>query len=411
MLTRVILHVGPSKTGTTTIQNALAVCRGSLKEYGFFYPDTTPSSKEGQPSLAWDILSMIGRPVAYLTKAYVSWENALEAGNASGCHTLLISSEDFTLDAFDVVAFARLREIIGDLEFVIVFALRDPAAVVPSMWQQAVKWGCGLGEEVLHLDAAIPLIVSRPRIRVINYIEQVEAAFEQLDVRMFTVPPQHNLPLLLRRFADAAHFPSRFADEFSRTAITSQNQSLPVDDTALLLKLNQVLAQRDPFSSIYPRNGAPERLYIRGVILDILAEGRSSGSHRPLISVHSAAFISEVRDQLLEWLKRRAVIGDLDDLSSSPAELSSSVVPHPSDRLVSLLVETIDRVSRNSEELRAYLCDLEAARDWWRGQAEAFESATMELRGYLSEVEAARDRWRLQAENLDENSVLNRRPD
>lgn len=54
-------------------------------------------------------------------------------------HTLLISNEDFSHLAFRAKAFQRPRSIFGNMPVTIVFALRDPAAIVVSIWQQSVK--------------------------------------------------------------------------------------------------------------------------------------------------------------------------------------------------------------------------------------------------------------------------------
>ena len=108
-LARVVMHVGPPRTGTTAIQGALAACRQQLLEHGVIHPSTQPESAEGQPSLAWDVLAECGRSVARLSEAYVSWDEALLAAERAGAHTLLVSSEDFSSDAFDRAALLQLR--------------------------------------------------------------------------------------------------------------------------------------------------------------------------------------------------------------------------------------------------------------------------------------------------------------
>lgn len=41
-MTKVILHVGTHKTGTTSIQAALAASRPALQAAGILYPDVSP---------------------------------------------------------------------------------------------------------------------------------------------------------------------------------------------------------------------------------------------------------------------------------------------------------------------------------------------------------------------------------
>ncbi|MDE2008294.1 MAG: hypothetical protein KGI51_17130, partial [Rhodospirillales bacterium] len=61
-LQRIVLHVGPSKTGTTSLQAFLADRARALRALGICYPTSTPPSREGQHDLAWEIRRETGRP-------------------------------------------------------------------------------------------------------------------------------------------------------------------------------------------------------------------------------------------------------------------------------------------------------------------------------------------------------------
>ena len=70
-LKQVLLHVGPSRTGTTAIQSALSAIAEDLQSDGVLFPKTRPVSQEGQPSLAWEILEKVGAPIVRLSKSRV----------------------------------------------------------------------------------------------------------------------------------------------------------------------------------------------------------------------------------------------------------------------------------------------------------------------------------------------------
>lgn len=383
MLSRVILHVGPPKTGTTCIQNALARCSTELARYGFFYPPTQPASSKGQPSLAWDILAELGKPVAYLSQASLSWNAAFAGARTAGAHTMLISSEDFTLQTFDEEAFVRLRRMLGNLELVVVFALRDPAATVCSMWQQAVKWGCGFGEEILEIDEAVPVIAARSHIRVIAYLERIKRWLAPVAVRLFTVPVNADAKVLVDRFLTAALLSSDdIKNSFFTLNFKKENNSLCYEQTIILLRLNQLLYAEDPAASTYPNNGNPIRLVARDLILRTLRQFGTLGVSRPSLSERSCATLQCIHTDLIEWLRTRDVVGNLSDLDTwRPDEKLTVSADSAQNEVVPMLVRTLSSLTNSTiadasrfNELLMYLAEVEDARDWWKHQAEAWQA-------------------------------------
>ena len=60
---KIYLHVGPHKTGTTSVQQwMLDNARKHMKLYGLYYPEP-PEEGPGHALLAWDSLGMHGRKV------------------------------------------------------------------------------------------------------------------------------------------------------------------------------------------------------------------------------------------------------------------------------------------------------------------------------------------------------------
>ncbi len=88
---RLAVHVGPHKTGSTSVQRALAAARETLATQGVWYPPSLPgASWPEQHADAW-IMLRDGRAVDF-----DRWlDDCREEATTRGCDTLLLSSENF----------------------------------------------------------------------------------------------------------------------------------------------------------------------------------------------------------------------------------------------------------------------------------------------------------------------------
>ena len=88
---RLAVHVGPHKTGSTSVQRALAAARETLAGLGVWYPPSLPgASWPDQHADAWILLR--DRRCADFDR----WlDGCREEATKHGCDTLLISSENF----------------------------------------------------------------------------------------------------------------------------------------------------------------------------------------------------------------------------------------------------------------------------------------------------------------------------
>jgi hypothetical protein len=89
---RIFLHVGPHKTGTTSVQ--LWMSKNSkhfLQTYGIYYPEVVDNGP-GHAEIAWDTLGIHGRPVKpdLLRKV-------VESGASLGANAIFLSSEEFCM--------------------------------------------------------------------------------------------------------------------------------------------------------------------------------------------------------------------------------------------------------------------------------------------------------------------------
>jgi hypothetical protein len=93
---RVILHLGQSKTGTTSLQSFMATHRASLAKSGILYPDVyrrgIPLDIQNHNSFAESLCGLKRFP-GFSAEEY--WGQFTEQFKKSGCHTLLLSGESF----------------------------------------------------------------------------------------------------------------------------------------------------------------------------------------------------------------------------------------------------------------------------------------------------------------------------
>lgn len=96
----VLFHVGPHKTGTTTLQYAFHALRGVFASAGVYYPKGLHESG-AHHALAWQLL---GRPLDFLGLSQADVKepktrlrNWLDEATSTGCETILLSAEDFSL--------------------------------------------------------------------------------------------------------------------------------------------------------------------------------------------------------------------------------------------------------------------------------------------------------------------------
>ena len=395
MLSNIIIHVGPAKTATTTIQYFLSLYRAELFRDGVFYPQTIPDSNEGHSSLAWDILRNLGKPVAYLSKAYISWEDALERAHSSGAQTMLISSEDFSLEDFDELAWRRVGILTEHLAVKVVFGLRDPVNVVVSGWKQAVMWGVGLGEEVLDLDQAIPMISQRRRIQVKPFIELVKHCLPYATFGYFSVPTVKDTNSLLARFSGAAGLLDNTLALTPQQSNTFGNVSLDERYVQALLRLNVVLYRADPEAYRYPASGDDEKLLARKSLIDVLKNELELDPLPPGADLSRRAFemLADLQVAVASWAASQTLHGTLEDLrSDSLARLRvQHVDPLANSTLVMLLSRTLQKHIRGTSErmatLQDYLSKVEEARDWWRDCSGRWQKQSLEWQERTRQLE------------------------
>ncbi len=128
-MTKIILHVGAHKTGTTYIQKVFDNNHKKLAEKGILYPKRWLGNLWGHHELVFKIRR---NETENLTKVF---EELKEKYN-----TIIISSENF--EDFNKNQFLTLKNILGeDVELQVVFFIRRLPKILPSQWQEHIKHG------------------------------------------------------------------------------------------------------------------------------------------------------------------------------------------------------------------------------------------------------------------------------
>jgi hypothetical protein len=141
-----LLHIGPHKTGTTSLQSAFHVGRRLVSKQGVHY-----AGPNRQPMQAAHAIT--GKPSPYADgkpPSRARWEDLVREVEGARQPRVVISSEGFA-DADE----AGIRTVIADLggaRVHVVVTLRSLASILPSQWQQYVQGGMTLAYEA-WLDA------------------------------------------------------------------------------------------------------------------------------------------------------------------------------------------------------------------------------------------------------------------
>jgi len=150
-MTRLILHIGDAKTGTTTLQKCLFDSHETLLKHGFLYPkplngimhaDIIPHLLGVDDSPLWIKRRSNYDPIKILEEGRKAWENVVAQTSQNPECTVILSSEhlfDFAKSSHFLDALGKIR-ILAD-EIVIVAYVRSPSGRYLSSKQENLKSG------------------------------------------------------------------------------------------------------------------------------------------------------------------------------------------------------------------------------------------------------------------------------
>lgn len=241
-----LLHIGPHKTGTTSVQGALFAARDLLPEHGVVFPAHSRHPMEAALA-ACARPAMIGDTVP--TEQH--WTRLLERVGATGAKTSVISSEFFA-DAEGDDTIARIVEQLGGERVHVLVTLRPLVRIMPSQWQQYVQNGLRMGYEdwLTHMLRKAPYEQPNPsfwrRHRHDRLVERWVRAVGADRVTVVVVDDRDRGGLM-RVFERLLGLPENLLQPVPDTA----NRSLTLAETEMLRNLNKE----------FRGNGLPDELY------------------------------------------------------------------------------------------------------------------------------------------------------
>jgi hypothetical protein len=255
MASRLILHIGLQKSGTTYLQELIASGAGELATAGIVYP-VSPVGKRRRrtENHEWASYGLLGPEYPWVSEQRAAAEQgawkALERQVARTKGTVLLSAE--ALSVIRPPAIRTLLERLGVDDVEVVVTARSLSRSLPSLWQQHVRNGRRLGFE-RYLD----MLGEQRRLPVARIEEDGDLhlwrAFAigrlarrwarevgESRVRVVTSPgrpPQ----LLWTRFAEAIGVPG-FTFTADGAAAKPVHTGLTASEAVVLTSLNSALA-------------------------------------------------------------------------------------------------------------------------------------------------------------------------
>ena len=259
MSRRVYLHIGAPKTGTTYLQDRLALNAKSLAAHDVHFPTTSPLVSPGSSTsaAALDLLGQDwGGPPGH---ADGSWD-ALVRRVKKRTGTVVISHEILAPAAPDQVARA-MRDLAGS-EIHVVYTARDLGRQLPAAWQESIKQGRRWTyRRFLDRYREGPHLV-RPRLRRAAGARHLgrrpaARARPRRDRAAAAAPDQHG-DLLWQRMCEVLGIDPAWAPLDSDRS----NRSLGIAETQVIRQLNRRMDRAARRESTYD-----------GLIRDMLAQG------------------------------------------------------------------------------------------------------------------------------------------
>ena len=303
----VYLHVGAPKTGTTYIQDRLALNRSSLASHDVRYPIGVRDDMFGAA------LDLIEEPWGgQLDDVRGEWA-ALVRRTRRARGTAIISHE--ILAAASPEQIERAVTDLAPAEVHIVLTARDIARQVPAEWQERLKHrrAATYGKFIRGVqDPQSP--IGRSFWRVQGVPQVLERWSRQLTpdrVHVVTVPQSGARPgELWLRFCRAVGVDPAWVPRDS----VRRNPSIGVAESAMLRRLNRRLREAGVASADYRR-------IVREIVVHRTLAAEPS-DHRLILPPDLHPWAAGVAESWREWIVGAGVdvIGDLDDLCPAPPD-------------------------------------------------------------------------------------------
>lgn len=321
MASRLILHIGLQKSGTTYLQELIASGAGELATAGIVYP-VSPIDKRRRrtENHEWASYGLLGPEYPWVSEQRATAEQgawkALERQVARTKGTVLLSAE--ALSVIRAPAIRVLLDRLGVTDVEVVVTSRSLSRSLPSLWQQHVRNGRRLGFErylgILGEQRRLP----EARIEEDGELHLWRAfaigrlarrwarAVGESRVRVVTSPGRPP-ELLWARFAEAIGVPG-FTFKSREAATKPVHTGLTAPEAVVLTSLNSALASAGWTADRSRR--------LREAVLTEGFQTRAERGPRITIPAHWRSRVEEWNDEDVADLLGSGVtvIGDVADL-------------------------------------------------------------------------------------------------
>lgn len=394
---QVLVHIGVHKTGTTSVQGAMAIAREDLLSQGVLYPGQKGPSHYGAAR------AVVGRRSGWDHGGWIPpmsrWEQLMDEVHAAPGKVML--SGEVLCEA-GTSAVRRIIDDIGHGRARILITLRPLEQIIPSTWQQYIKAGSYFGYEEWLRDM----------MRGPDEARETPSFWKRNDhgalvERWADVAGNENVAVLVVDTSDPRGIFDGFEDIIGLRRGTlaptpGSNRSLSANEVELVRQLNEAVRENIEYRTY-------NRIVRQGGIAG-LVEGRRPGEDEETLLVpgwaaeqardYGRTSVRRIRDAGVE------VFGDLDELvPRTPLETDVLRVPSavpieaPAVMLHSLLeraVQEFDAERAAQEALSSKISELKLQLKAERAAQEALTSKTSELKLQLkAEREAAAAALRL----------------
>lgn len=349
----VLLHIGPYKTGSTAIQQALSDRRGVLAEHGVYYPGGWRRLfREGHALMQW---SPRGRPVPPVTV----WEDFAADIRGRDDLRVCLSTEDFGR----LRERAKVQKVVADLgadRLHVLAVARAYHRLMPSHWQERVK-----SHERRSYDEWLHELLEGDESQEAYRSFWTSHDVEYMTGNWLSVLPPERFTIVVSDDSDRTLLPRTFErlldlPEGLLAPEETTNASLSSNAAEVLRRVNGLFADR----------GWTDRDYVRlvqhGLVRELQATGPAAGDvpvpplpawARPLVADRSRRRVAVIRESGIN------VVGDLDRLllpdapPADPAHLSPDRVSvdaavHAVAGVVSAALEREAALGRQLEQAR-----------------------------------------------------------
>ncbi len=351
-----LLHIGPHKTGTTTMQAAFHHSREGLAAQGVHY-----AGKRAH-SMAAAMASLNRALPTQSSTPTQRWDDLVAEVQASSADQVVVSSE-FYSDAKPERIGGIIDELGRDRVHVVV-TLRSVHRIMPSQWQQyiqnrfVISYHDWLEEMLLNTEhtAVTPTFWNRHRHDTLIRLWADEVGADRLTVIVVDEQDKSMLASSFEQLLSVRPGTLRSGE--------TANRSLTFTEVELLREFNRRWRERDWSEADYTR------LVRFGAARHLQQRKPGPEEERLLTPQWAVDRALEVQREMVEDIKGRGVrvIGDLDALAD-PALVkdvgeNAPVTAVPSDvaaRLTAGLVKAVTDVPRRAPDDGRVVGDLEAA--------------------------------------------------